>query len=242
MAADRVNTLVPREGQGMKAGVQNVRFMVWPKGEPAKIVTTKGADGKDIKTAIARIPIFRWIADIAEIDSWRLSATWEGVRKAMWPHFKLVQQIQEPGEVEAPEPEYMAMVSTTGMADKGTKTITTHDRSVLFSDIPYRVETHEGAFGYDKSTAKVHPLNEGSVLALMDVFKTQAKNPQTTGRQGEAAFPKILWCPFSDGWNAKEKKEISEYEENMVLFKSWIGKTVLWKFEEVMAPTPAEMR
>lgn len=248
--ADKVNMLVPRRDQNLEVGEQITRMMVWPvdpatgRAEPAKIITTKSKEtGKDIRTEVSRIPLFRWRHTIATIDSWQLSATWKGIREAMWPHWKVVADVKEPGQYGDPNEEsesYLApMTTTTGMSDERLKKITTNDRTIMEGDIPYRVDVFRGAFGYDKSTGKSLPLNEGNVQALIKVFRIQSTNKDTVGIKGDGGYLKRLWTPFSEGWNTREVKEIEEYESNLAILKSWIGKLVYWEFEEY-DPTPIQ--
>lgn len=231
---ERLNTLVPRGGpQNLRAGEQVLRFMVWPKGEPARVVMTKSKEtGKDIATPIPRLPLFRWRATIADIDGGKLSAFWESVRFASWPHWEPVVDIRAAKDDPDAPPTMMAMRKVTGQIDEKKGAVGTSRQSIMWSDLAYKTDDYRGSFSYDKEKGLTLPLNEGNVHALIQALRNQVDNPDTVGRRGDDV-PRRLWSPFSVSDNPKDAKEIGIYEANLDIFKSWVGKLVFWEFEEV---------
>jgi hypothetical protein len=246
--AERTPLLVSSQNQNLRAGEQITRMMVWPvdpetlKALPAKIVKVKSPEtGKEIEQKIPRIPLYRQKGTLADLESWQLSSYWDQVRQAMWWNWEVVEDIKNPNEFgmedeDAKEPYLAPIITTYGEIDEKKHISAKSKRSITFADIPYRVEANKGAFGYNKETGKSHVLNEGNVQALIRAMRIQSTNKDTVGINGDGAFPKRLWIPFSEGWTNREKKEIEEYENNLAIFKTWVGKLVYWEFE-VYDPT-----
>jgi len=172
------------------------------------------------------------------LTGFELSGTWLDLRWSMWPFWEETSDLKEPGQfqgdeaAEAADTYLLPVVQTTGVIDEKKNITKTTKRSINDTDIPYRDDVFKGAFGYDKSSGKSKPLNEGNVKALIRMFRSQGANWQVVGVQGDPKAPKRLWCPFSQGWTTKENKEIEGYEDNLAIFKTWIGKIVYWQFEE----------
>lgn len=207
-----------------------LRLMVWPKGEPAKIVVTKSKEtGKDIKTEIPRIPLFRCLASINDMESWKLSGFNLDFRASLWPRWEFVENVEAmKNDPDAPKVA-MPMINVTGTVDQRKNITATTSQSILPTDLPYKANEFRGSFGYDKQTGKTMPLNEGNVIALIKAIRNQTDNPDTVGRRDDNTKPRILWIPFLPDQDA----EGDEYEANLAIFKTWVGKIVYWEFEEV---------
>jgi hypothetical protein len=188
---------------------------------------------------VVKLPLFRWMHSMNGlewgIDSGKLSAFWEGLRGCMWPNWKLVEDVREPGDEtnEDDEPYLMPKTVTVGPSIDLPKGKVTSERSITFMDIPYNVDVFKGSFCYDKTKGKSLPINDGNVAALVQLFKLQAVNGDTSGIKGDSAKPRRIWIPFSAGWNRAETKEIEEYEKTLSTMKSWVDHLVNWEFVEV---------
>ena len=245
MVSDRV--------AGRKAGTQNLRFVVWPDGEPAKIVTTTSKEtGKPIKTEIARIPLWRCLANGADFKSWLISAFWLHVRFSMWHKWEFVPDVLAIRRGEKGATTLEAMTEVFGLINEkpGFTKEAFSKHSVLEENLPYDwncggTGNISGTFCFDKSDNKENVLNLGSVARLREAIANQLDNTQTTGSRDDSSRPKILFTPWTLHGTSAEKKESEEFAENFETFKSWAadpvanppraGKIVHWSLDKVPA-------
>lgn len=227
---------------GQKPGTQALQIVVWPKGEPAKIVTSKSAEtGKEIKTPIARIPLCRMLGNVSDFRGWRLSAFWEDFRWSTCAYWEFVPDVEEVAKGDAEAGHVQAIIEVEG-ATNTKPGFTKWGKSklgVTWDDIPYKWNDTKGFFGFDRQTMKTLPLTLGGVMRLREALRNQIDNPDTCGTRDDNSKPKILWTPWALHGNKAEMKESEVFAENFDIFKSWAGKDdkpgkiVGWELEKV---------